>query len=256
MKHKFSLIFLLSFLLSFSLAKNASADQTYIVHMYYNAKTKTLYFDKMKNPVDLDNNQSIGLKEFFDNQETIKSADYILKIQPSNGQEMDVMKFNKKLGPFDLIIPYFVSGKTINIYDFKTGAKIASTDISSFAVCNGNKICEYEKGENADNCISDCANGHVVYSEETRKQLKENNGTLKDPITGQTILENKSYSFGSDNSSFGSSQSEDSRSSSGQSGSSDKTGQSASKIMYAILTIILVVIVAFSAIVYIKKRNQ
>lgn len=264
MKKKYTLILLSIILfLSLALAPKASADQSYIVHLYYNTKTKALYFDKMQHPVDLDKNQTLGLKEFFDNQDTIKSADYILKIKPSSGEEMEVMKFNKKAGQFDLTIPYFVSGQTINIYNFKTGEKIISTDISSFKVCNGNNICEYEKGENALNCISDCANEHIVYSDETRKALKEHDGTIKDPVTGDVVLENKAYSSSSQKSqsSLGGSQGPSfgppPDSTSGQpTGGNAVSNGNVSKIIYIGLAILLVIVIAFSAVVYFKKRNQ
>jgi len=194
MKKAYNKIAILSFfiLLSFLFVQKAGAD-IYVVHLYFDIKTNTLRFDNQQKSVDLDKKESIGLKEFFDQQDAIKKADYILKIQPSNGTEIDVMKFDKHTGQFDLKVPFFVSGEKINIYNFNSGEKIDSADILSFQTCNSNSICEYEKGENGQTCISDCSTSHNVYSAETRDLLTKNNGVIKDPKSGEILLKDPNY---------------------------------------------------------------
>jgi hypothetical protein len=110
------LLVILPMVFLFLFVSHAQADNSYVVHLYYDAKNDTLAFNyQQKNQVDLDKCNSIGLKEFFDNQAQIQKADYILKIQTADGSETDVMKFDKKPGAFDLHIPYFVSGVYVNI---------------------------------------------------------------------------------------------------------------------------------------------
>ena len=189
--YKFLTVFLFIFVF-FTFADKARAD-IYIVHLFYNAKINALYFDKQQEAVSLDKNDFISLNAFFEEQDAIKDAHYILKIKPTNGDELPLNKFNEKNGQFDLRVPFFVTGAAINIYNFHSGEKVASTDISSFKICNGNGVCEYEKGENAQNCIDECASGQINYSDQTKKLLSENNGVLKDPQSGEILLQDKAF---------------------------------------------------------------
>ncbi len=51
-------------------------------------------------------------------------------------------------------IPYYNNGNLFKIFD-KTGKMIFIVDLTSFASCNENKICEIK--ENQDNCSIDCS---------------------------------------------------------------------------------------------------
>jgi hypothetical protein len=52
-------------------------------------------------------------------------------------------------------IPYYNNGNLFKIFD-KTGKMIFVADLTAFASCNENMICEANLKENQDNCSSDC----------------------------------------------------------------------------------------------------
>ena len=58
-------------------------------------------------------------------------------------------------GTMAINIPYYNNGNLFKIFD-KTGKMILVVDLTSFASCNENKICEANLKENQDNCSSDC----------------------------------------------------------------------------------------------------
>jgi hypothetical protein len=58
-----------------------------------------------------------------------------------------------KTGEFLLTLPYYPNVKYVEIFNDK-GEKQLSIDVSKFAVCNENGICE--KGEDEKNCPQDC----------------------------------------------------------------------------------------------------
>lgn len=62
----------------------------------------------------------------------------------------------KESGQFSLAIPYYETGKLINIYD-TNDKMVLSSDISDFAQLCGDNICE--ENENAGVCPSDCRSG-------------------------------------------------------------------------------------------------
>jgi len=189
MKRKYFIcLFIFAFVFCNQLFSGNAHASTYEVHLFYDGSNNFLRFDNKQSAVSLDTQKEILYNEFFENQNEIKESDFVLKVQPINGSEIDTMKFNKKMGNFDLEIPFFVSGKTINIYDFESGQKILSTDISSFSVCNSNGICEYEKGENFFTCVADCGRSHPNFSAQTIDALNSSRGEIKDPKTGDILL--------------------------------------------------------------------
>lgn len=230
--NKFNLILFSLFLCFFFVSKADAA--VYIVHLSFDSQTNALQFGPDQTPVDLDKNETLSLNAFFGQLDTTKDADYLLKIQPSNGDELDVLKFNKQLGQFNLKIPFFVSGAQINIYDFHSGEKIASADISSFQTCDSNGICEYEKGENVDTCINDCATGQNTYSDQTKNLLEKNNGIVTDPKTGDVVLKEPAF-YEKDQ-------------------SSQPAPSSGKNIPLLIVTVIVTILVIFGAIFYYRKK--
>jgi hypothetical protein len=58
-----------------------------------------------------------------------------------------------KTGGFLLTLPYYPNAKYVEIFNDK-GEKQLTIDVSKFAVCNENGICE--KGEDEKNCPQDC----------------------------------------------------------------------------------------------------
>jgi len=59
-------------------------------------------------------------------------------------------------GVMAINIPYYGNGHLFKIFD-KAGKMIFVVDLTSFAFCNENKICEINFKENSNNCSSDCS---------------------------------------------------------------------------------------------------
>lgn len=167
--------------------KWAMAD-AYVVHLYYDASSKTLNFDRTaQEKVSLDKNQSPSVIDFTQQAEN-SSGQFILTFYDSTNSEIISSQFDPQNGPFQLTIPYFSIASSLEIFDKATGVKLLDADITNLSTCNGNGICEYEKGETAQNCIQDCANGHPAFSQQTQALLDKNNGVVKD-YAGQVLLE-------------------------------------------------------------------
>lgn len=62
----------------------------------------------------------------------------------------------KEEGSFALIVPYYSTGRNINIYDL-SGKMVLFADISEFARICGDNICQ--ANENYGNCSKDCKSG-------------------------------------------------------------------------------------------------
>ena len=111
------------------------------------------------------------------------------RVQPQNGYQCDLVSFNDEIlysfkfdltkticsdekaegkneqisgcktmdqGNFSLIIPYYQSGKNINIYN-PDGKMIFFADVSGFAIICGDDICQ--TNENFGTCLQDCQSG-------------------------------------------------------------------------------------------------
>lgn len=171
--------------------KNALAD-TYLVNLYYDAPSKTLSFDKFApEKVSLDKTARISIIDFTQESEN-SIGPYILTFYDITKNEIISTKFNKKDGAFKIIVPYFSIATTLKIFEASSNKELLSADISSFSTCNGNGICEYEKGETGKNCLGDCATSKPVFSQQTSSLLNENGGMIKDPKTGEILLKNAS----------------------------------------------------------------
>lgn len=184
---KIKYIFPILFVLLFLNVKNALAD-AYLVHLYYNTTTKTLTFDKLTpENVSLDKNISPSISEFTQESETVTGA-YILTFYDRTNSEIISTQFDKQDGAFQLTIPYFSIATSLKIFEKSTGKELLNADLSNFTTCNGNGICEFEKGETAKNCLGDCATSQPKFSPQTLDLLKKNNGVIKDPTTGEILL--------------------------------------------------------------------
>lgn len=183
-------LFLKTLLASFLLAIPFYAQASvFNISLYFNPTNKVLTFDKAASaPVSLDKNAPADYVTFSENK---ASGTHILKLYGQDNSEIISTEFSQKARAFILKIPYFSLAKSMKIFNKSSGKEILSADLSSFSTCNGNSICEFEKGENVTTCLGDCANGHIAYSDQTKKLLEENNGTIKDPTTGQVLLQNK-----------------------------------------------------------------
>lgn len=177
----FSCIFI--FLISTSFQAKA---EVFSIHLYYNAATNTLSFDKLKSePVSYDKDTFLSILEF---NATQGPGSYVLQLYDIDGNDALLTEFDAKEGAFDINIPYFSIGASLKIFEKSSGKEILSANLSEFITCNGNSICEFEKGETALNCIGDCANSNPEFSPETLNKLEDNNGSIKDVSTGEVLL--------------------------------------------------------------------
>jgi len=163
-----------------------SKAEAFVVHLYYSQKTKQLVFDKAsKEKVSYDKDKFVSIQEFAFNNAT---GAYVLKIYDNKGSEIASTEFNSQNGSFSIDLPYFSLAKTLKIFEKASNSEMLSADLLAFSTCNGNGICEFEKGENLNNCLGDCGTAKPSFSPETQKLLDQNGGVIKDPQTGQILL--------------------------------------------------------------------
>ena len=172
----------------------AKAD-AFAIHFFYDIKTKTLRFDNaVSEPVSHDPNKYVSVVEFSKNTQP---GSYILKIYDPSNNEIVSTEFNKQNGAFELDIPYFSLGYNMKVLNKSTGKEILNADLSKFNTCNGNGICEYEKGENITTCLGRLRNQSYHIQRSNKKFAPtNNNGILKDPKTGETLLQDKAFASG------------------------------------------------------------
>jgi len=164
---------------------NAKGD-VFSVHLFYDSNKKALFFDnESEENVSLDKEEDISIVEYAIDNST---GAYIIKLYDISGNVFSQNEFNPKVGKFDYKMPYFSVAEKMEIFEKSTNKKILETNLSNYLTCNGNGTCEFEKGENIDSCIGDCASSNVRFSQETKKILDKNNGILKDEKTGATLL--------------------------------------------------------------------
>lgn len=89
-------------------------------------------------------------------------------------------------GKFSYVIPHFGIIKGYKIYSTKSDNLVLEGSLEQFVQCNANGICEFEKKENLNTCLSDCTSGK--FSQETDKLLKQNNDVILDQKSGAVLL--------------------------------------------------------------------
>ncbi|HPN96906.1 MAG TPA: hypothetical protein PLK35_04020 [Candidatus Moranbacteria bacterium] len=162
------------------------------VNLFYSSQSKTLSFDKLvSQPVSINKEGDISVLEFVREE---KTGNYALAIYDENKEEIIKTEFNELDGAFAVELPYFSLAKELKIFKKSPEKEILSIDLSDLSSCNANDICEIEKRETAIDCIGDCGKAKNNYSPETEKLLKEKEGIIKDPETGEVILKDLSYS--------------------------------------------------------------
>jgi hypothetical protein len=193
-KIKFIMPLIVIFL--FLTTKTVFAD-AYIIHLYYNNTTKVLSFDKFAvESVFLDKNLDPPIIDFVEKSET-SSGSYIAAFYDATGNEIISTQFNTSNGAFQLTIPYFGIGNLLKIYETSTKKELLTADLSAFATCNSNGICEYEKGETIQTCLGDCDIEKPLFSPQTLQKIKENNGIVEDNATGVILLKDSSLTTSS-----------------------------------------------------------
>jgi hypothetical protein len=183
--NKRKLLFFVAIVIYFSFVFLAKAD-TFVIHLYYDKNTNTLNFNRNNaNPITIDKKENISILEFA-NDNSVGS--HVLKLYDIDNVHISDSEFNLQDGPFEYKVPYFSTVIRAEIIDKLTGKKILEADLSKFVSCNGNRICEFEKGENIETCLNDCGNSSVKFSNQTKNLLDDNNGTIRDDKTGEVLL--------------------------------------------------------------------
>lgn len=148
----------------------------------------SLHFDLAKNEisVDKDAKEKVITTDKFYSEKQITSKDYYFKKVNFNGYTSYPFYFIPQNGKFILSVPYFQENYKINIY-YQDTLKL-SVDVSQFATCNANSICETSRGENAQSCIADCFNQEVAKiknkSYNNTDNIDNQNLEPSDPLTG------------------------------------------------------------------------
>lgn len=174
------------FIFLFTVKLPIASAEVFQINLYYDASAKILRFDKIKDaPVSYDKNKFLSPMEFI-NQETI--GQYFLTLYDSSGNSLFTTGFDNRNGSFEISIPYFSLANSLKVFERSANKELLSSNLSQFVTCNGNGICEFEKGETLDTCLGDCGTIAPKYSEQTKSLLEKSGGELKDPETGVLFL--------------------------------------------------------------------
>jgi hypothetical protein len=146
----------------------------------------SLFYDKAKNEIRLDKFVSNPV-QLVDTEDNI-SFDERANLPVDNNFQVSleayqyafpqILVYPYKEGAFVINVDYFSHVKELKIKNNKSNTLII--DVAQNTTCNQNNICEYEKGENTNTCISDCIGDNVQFSEETTKTLQAQNGVIRD----------------------------------------------------------------------------
>ena len=161
---------------------NADSLKLYL----YNAEDN-IRFDKFSSEkVNVDT--QLNTNRIFDKEGNIVRGTYEIELISSNTNVPSILlTIEPQLGAFNVIVPYYEHIIKVNI--LKNGTVVDTADLNKYSTCNSNLVCEYEKGENLNTCISDCIGDNVQFSEETTKTLQAQNGVIRDEA-GTVLLSN------------------------------------------------------------------
>ena len=155
----------------------------------------SLFYDKNSNEIRLDKFVSEPIK-LVDTEDSI-SFDERANLSVDNNFQVSLEAYQYAF-PQTLVYPYREGAFVINVDYFphvkelkikNNNSNTLSIDVSGTSTCNQNNICEYEKGENTNTCISDCIGDNIQFSEETTRTLQAQNGVIRDEA-GTLLLSN------------------------------------------------------------------
>jgi len=184
MKYKLTIL-LFAIATSTLLINNIAKADIFVLNLKYDLNKKFLSFADQNGKVLLDKQKTLSIFELDTNEK--KTGDYVAKVFDVKDFELFNTEFQPTSEVLQLEIPYMATASYLKIYIKKNNQEILNASLSQFITCNNNGICEYEKSETALNCIGDCANSNPVFSEQTKKELKNNSGAIKDK-DGKTLL--------------------------------------------------------------------
>lgn len=162
------------------------------VPLISNAKSYqiSLFYDKATNEIRLDRfvTEPVQLVEtedsiLFDQRAALPlDNNFQVNLEAYQYAFPQILIYPYTEGAFVINVDYFPHVKAINIKS--QNGKILTIDVSGTSTCNQNFVCEYEKGENTNTCIHDCVpqdiGESVVFSEETKQTLQQQNGIIRD----------------------------------------------------------------------------
>lgn len=164
---------------------HVSAD-VFRISFFYDQERDFLSFDdRIDSPVQVDTEKSIDITVF---ENPPKKGSFEYAFFDVTGAGMFSVEFTPAPGYFSVELPYFSIAKTLKVRRLGQQNYFLERDITSLISCNANGVCEFEKKENVDTCMIDCANGHTQYSQQTKTLLDQNGGVVKDPKTGEVLL--------------------------------------------------------------------
>ncbi len=154
MKKK-NIVMIVGCVIALCLGHDAHADG-FVINLYYVSSTNTLKFDEQASKnVERKASADTSIVEF---SKDTTVGPYILELYNVKGIKFSENQFNKENDkPFQLVIPYFSTAKSLRIVEKSTNAVLLSADLSEFTTCNGNGSCEKNLGETEFNCMGDCS---------------------------------------------------------------------------------------------------
>jgi len=155
----------------------ALADaKSYQISLFYDRSSNEIRLDRfISEPVQLvDTEDSIS----FDERANLPiDNNFQVSLEAYQYAFPQTLVYPYTEGSFVINVDYFPHVKSINI-KIQNG-NILNIDVSGTSTCNQNNICEYEKGEDSNTCISDCIGDNIQFSDETIKTLQAQNGVIR-----------------------------------------------------------------------------
>ena len=180
---KFSFYTLFLALLFLPLISNA---KSYQISLFYDKSSNEIRLDRfIPEPVQLvDTEDSIP---FSVREDLPIDNNFQVSLEAYQYAFPQTLVYPYKEGAFVINVDYFPHVKSINIKS--QNGNILNIDVSGTSTCNQNFVCEYEKGEDTNTCISDCIGDNVEFSEETIRTLQAQNGVIRNE-EGVVLLSN------------------------------------------------------------------
>lgn len=169
---KFFICFLILLFLNIPLLAKA---ETLFLNLSFDPQTKKLTFNNEGVLVDHNTYLAPSPSRIPDD---LSNYDMIVRLYDKDNNELFAQGDNYGYGNFTLTLPYFSLATKLDIQDAHTKNLLLEKNIKDLATCNGNGVCEFNKGETESSCLEDCSSSNVRYNRETLSQLEKNNGQI------------------------------------------------------------------------------
>lgn len=119
--------------------------------------------------------------DFISEQFSDRPGLYYGRVFSPSNQTLGDFHFDLLEGDNEVIAPYFGDAKSVAFYRSNTDSQpLLVVSVSKTAICNDDKVCQTQAGENKNNCPMDCG-GTVTNSNGTTNQNTNNANTSGDP---------------------------------------------------------------------------